>query len=627
MIKVFLDIESYYDWDVSLTRLSPLEYILHPKFHVLATSVAIEHEDPMFLPQDEVTTFLAGMKQPYCVITHNALFDACVLSYHYNIHPTGLLDTLGMSRALISHLTPQGKVSLAMVLKHLGLTEKGRTIDKMRGKAWLDLQRNPELMMEFVGYALNDVVGCRDIFYKLRPLFPPAEAMIMDRVIRMTTRPMFRVNVAGLLDYADELLFAKRDLLARVGYNVEVLRSNQQFAEVLRSLGVEPPVKISAVTDKETLAMAKSDDEFMALTEHPNPAVQAVMAARLGVKTTIEETRAARFAAIGNAALIRWGEALMPAPLKYSGAHTHRLSGDWKLNMQNLGSRKNRTLRSCLLAPFGYTIISVDAKQIEARLTAWLAKQWDLVKAFKDKIDVYSEFAKEIFNVEQASRLQRFVGKTCILGLGFGMGDYKLLWTLKLQAYEQGYDPNEFTLESCIDWVQAYRRKYLKITYYRELLNHLIERMASGTADGELIGPCRIEGQEVVMPGGLRLYYNDLAVDAHGDWRYTSGGKRVKMYGGRLLENVVQALDRQHVMDTMIRTEFRIHRELGIDGRAALNEHDSNVYIVPDKYVEAAVRIAWEEMARTPAWGKYLYLGAEVKIGKDFGNLEELQIT
>jgi DNA polymerase bacteriophage-type len=127
----------------------------------------------------------------------------------------------------------------------------------------------------------------------------------------------------------------------------------------------------------------------------------------------------------------------LPIPLKYYGAHTGRWAGSDKVNFQNLPSRdkKKKTLKNAVIAPEGYMVINCDSSQIEARVLAWLAGQDDVVKAFAEGRDVYSEFATKIYKkpISKANPIERFVGKTCILGLGYGTGALKLQHTLKTQ--------------------------------------------------------------------------------------------------------------------------------------------------------------------------------------------------
>jgi DNA polymerase len=556
MLRIFGDFESFYDRVYSLKKMSPVEYILDPRWETLACSVAIDQEPPMLLPQDEIAKFLKDIKQPYCFISHNALFDACVLAYRYGIHPPALHCTLSLARATIYHQIPNGRLSLANVLKHLGLGEKGDFIHQMVGKRWADLVADPGLMMLFVAYAHNDSTGCRDIFFKLRQYFPNQEAIVMDRVIRMATQPVLQVDASGLEIYRDEVRMKKTVLLSRVSLtDPDSLASAPKFAAMLQAFGVEPPMKISPSDSKKlTYAFAKTDQAFTDLLEHEDPMVQALVAARLGIKSTIEETRSTRFISIALATNANLGSPYMPVPLKYSGAHTHRYSGDWLLNMQNLSARKSNAIRRCLYAPAGYTIVAVDAAQIEARIVAWLAEQTDLLDMYIMGEDTYKAFAADIFGIPltQVSKVHRFVGKTCILGLGFGMSARKLFFTIRTLAREQGIDLGfELTLAMCEGWVFTYRRKFFYIQQLWIDLNNLVARMSEGVGQGYNIGPCEVDGTTIILPSGLRLFYDNLRgqiKDGRFEFVYDQAQFEKRLYGAKLLENIVQALDRQHVV-------------------------------------------------------------------------------
>lgn len=626
-MRIFLDFETYYErGGYTLATLSPVEYILHPQWETLACAVAVERETPFLLPQDQIKDFLADIKTPYSVITHNALFDACVLAYHYDIHPDALFCTLSMARAVLYHEIPNGRLSLKNVLKHLNLPEKTDFVQQqMSGVHWKDLVKDPNgMLMAFTGYAINDVEGCREIFWRLRKDFPVPEARVMDCVIKMATKPVLHIDPVALSDYRTLIQGRKRALLSNITLDdPTILSSNPKFADLLREYGVEPPMKASpANPDKQTYAFAKTDHAFTDLLEHESLEVQALVAARLGVKTTIEETRSTRLINIALCTHGFLGASFLPVPLKFSGAHTHRFSGDWRLNMQNLSARKSKEIRKCIVAPPGYTIVAVDASQIEARLVAWLAGQQDLLDQFRMGMDTYVAFASEIFGVEPTlvSKAQRAVGKECILGLGFGVGHAKLYRVIQLRMREQGH-VIAILPEDAEDYVQTYRRKFLQIRICWYGLQTLIERMARGQADGWEIGPCVVEGTTIMLPSGLKLFYDELHMDGR-DFFYKQAQFTKKLYGAKVLENVVQALDRQHVVEAGLRTEDRA-KALGIDGRLLLNIHDENVHCVPDDEALTLASIALEEMQRNSAWSTGLPLAAEVKMGKNFGELEE----
>jgi DNA polymerase len=397
-------------------------------------------------------------------------------------------------------------------------------------------------------------------------------------------------------------------------------------------------MKTSPITGKQTYAFAKNDRKFVELLEHEDIEVQALMAARLGVKSTIEETRAQRYWNIALATQNTFMQPLFPCPLKYSGAHTHRFSGDWKLNVQNLGSRKGTRLRECLEAPMDHVILAVDASQIEARLVAWIAQQESLLELFANREDVYSAFASKIHKrpiTKRDNPIERFNGKTCVLGLGFGMGEAKLYDKLTFDAKEAGYDV-EYNRADVGDYVRTYRTEYSNIKRLWYWCDGILWDMVNGdtlkSGYDKRIGPCRIEGTTVILPSGLKLYYEGLVREQDEFW-FTYGGRRKKIYGGKMTENVVQALDRQHTLEAAVRTELRAKSE-GIDGRITHQVHDENLYVILRAQWRRLAQIAMEEMRRPCEWATpessgmsiALPLDAEVKVGENYGNLREIKM-
>jgi DNA polymerase len=131
--------------------------------------------------------------------------------------------------------------------------------------------------------------------------FPASEIAVMDTVLRACVKPAFVPNKLLLAEHLFATLQDKETLLQRTGLSTrDDLMSNDKFAAALERFGVTPPRKISPVTGKETWAFAKTDPEFLDLEEHEDPRVQIMVAARLGVKSTIEETRTQRLLNVAN---------------------------------------------------------------------------------------------------------------------------------------------------------------------------------------------------------------------------------------------------------------------------------------------------------------------------------------
>jgi DNA polymerase len=396
----------------------------------------------------------------------------------------------------------------------------------------------------------------------------------------------------------------KAKLLKDADINLEDVMSNPKFAQILSTLDVVPPTKTSPTTGKQTYAFAKTDQGLQDLLEHPDLRVQAVVAARLGVKTTIEESRTERFIGIGK-------RGLLPVPLKYYAAHTGRWGGSDKLNMQNLPSRGNASaLKKSLRAPAGHVIISCDSSQIEARTLAWLAGQEDLVKAFANGEDVYKIMASKIFQkpVTEITKEERFFGKTVILGCGYGMGHDKFHHMLSLNK------DTKVSLGEAERIIQVYRGYNPNIVRLWKLADRAIHYMATSTGwrfgRGDLL---EVGNKYVILPNTMKIEYHDLRSSPSEGWMYsTLREKNVKLYGGKLVENVVQALARIIVGEQMLRIAKKY--------RPVLTVHDAVSIIVPEQESIEAMAYVQECMRWVPSWANGLPVDCEIGCGPTYAD-------
>jgi DNA polymerase len=312
------------------------------------------------------------------------------------------------------------------MVERYGLGAKGTEVVAALGKRRADF--SDEELARYGDYCINDVELTHRLFGEMGKDFPKQELRVIDQTLRMFTEPTLKLNLDMLEQHLVDIKKTKEDLLASTGVDKTELMSNEKFAELLRSFGVEPPMKTSPATGNPAYAFAKTDEDFKALAEHDDVRVQALVAARLGTKSTLEETRTQRFIDIAK-------RGSLPVPIRYYAAHTGRFGGDDKINMQNLPSRgtNGNKLKKAIIAPEGYTIIDADSAQIEARVLAWLAEQEDLVVAFAEGKDVYKKMASAIYGKPEyeINKEERFVGKTTILGAGYGMGAVKFQAQLK----------------------------------------------------------------------------------------------------------------------------------------------------------------------------------------------------
>jgi DNA polymerase len=434
------------------------------------------------------------------------------------------------------------------------------------------------------------------------------EYKLIDLTIRMFTEPSLELDKRVLLVHLEQVKKLKEDLLSAIGMAKEELMSNDKFAEVLKAYGVVPPRKISPTTGKETWAFAKTDEEFKALAEHPLATVQALVAARLGSKSTLEETRTERFIGIANRGKI-------PIPLRYYAAHTGRWGGDDKVNLQNLP--RNSVLKHAILAPEGYLMVDADSSQIEARTLAWLAEQNDLVDAFDRGEDVYKIMASSIYNkpVDEITKPERFMGKTTILGAGYGMG------SVKFQA-QLLRDNVVLTAEETKRIIDVYRSTYEWIPLlWRQAGVALEAILADQTAPLGRKGVLVVEGRKgIKLPNGMYIKYPNLRkqTNENGKEEFVYDTKRGKatipnrIYGGKVVENVCQALARIAIGEQMLQVAKKY--------KVVMTVHDAIACIVPKDEVETAVEYVEMCMRMRPKWGMELPLNCESGYGKTYGD-------
>jgi DNA polymerase len=109
------------------------------------------------------------------------------------------------------------------------------------------------------------------------------------------------------------------------------------------------------------------------------------------------------------------------------------------------------------------------------------------------------------------------------------------------------------------------------------------------------------------------MYYNDLTHE-NDEWWYRFGNEWRKLFGGKLTENIVQALARIVVIDNML----TIRKELGL--QPVLQVHDELDYVVPEAHADEYAAAIGEIMAVPPTWAGGLPVAAVVNYGPPFGD-------
>jgi DNA polymerase len=605
MKLITLDFETYYTTkDLGFKTQTTEEYVRDPRFEVIGVAVKVNDEPTQWCSDslEEIDLWLHQFDwDNSMVVAHNAMFDMAILNWHFDIRPKAIADTLSMARAINGIEVGNSLKKLAV---HYELGVKGEEVLQAVNLRRRDFTE--EQLAAYGMYCINDVDLTYDLFLTLLPMFQRVELKLIDLTIRMFTEPALRLDETLLQQHLVEVKERKRELLDECGANIEDLMSNQKFAEVLRGLGVEPPMKISLTTGKEALALAKSDEGFKALAEHPDERVQTLVAARLGNKTTLEETRTERLIGIA-------GRGLIPVPLSYYAAHTGRWGGSDKINFQNFPSRGDNAgkLKKAILAPEGHVIIDCDSAQIEARVLAWFAQQDDLVEAFRNGEDVYKIMAGAIYRktVDEVTKDERFIGKTTILGSGYGMGAQKFQGQLKTFG-------TEVTLEEAKRIVDTYRGTYPKIPTLWTQGSAAVDAMSKKRTAKWGNGCISIGAEGILMPNGLYQRYPNLRKvrdkDGKDQYIYDSRKGAVKLYGGKLTENICQGLARCIIGEQLI----KISRKY----RVVLTVHDAVACVAPKEEAQEAMAYVMECMRFVPSWAEGIPLNCEAGIGESYGD-------
>jgi len=613
---ITLDFETYYDKKFSLRKLTTEEYIRSLDFEVIGVGIKVNNGPTEWASGDheQMKEYLDGFDwENSSLLCHNTMFDGAILNWIYDIRPRAYLDTLCIARAL--HGVEAGGSLKALAIRY-GIGEKGTAVaDAIGVHRWEFTDEELDL---YGDYCINDVELTYDLFGLMGNTFPRTELKIIDLTLKMFIEPIIELDVPLLEEHLEDTKKLKEQLLDDVGVTKKDLMSNAKFAGLLENLGVMVPMKVSPTTGKSTFAFAKTDQGFIDLLDHEDVMVHMLAHARLGNKSTLEETRTQRFISIAGRG--EQGKAWLPVPIKYYAAHTGRFGGDDKINLQNLPSRgvNGKKLKRSMIAPHGHVIIDCDSSQIEARVLAWLAEQDDLVQAFADGEDVYKQMAAIIYAVavEDVTKEQRFVGKTTILGAGYGMGAIRFVDQLKTFGFEMDIGEARRV-------IKVYRETYFHIVRLWSDAGFTIKNLVDGNAaeigrEGVLkVCP---ELSAIELPSGLLMRYDELKCNPveveneRPEYTYKTRKGRTRIYGGKLIENVCQAIARCIIAEQMLKISKRY--------KVVLTVHDSVACcVLAEQEVEA--RAYMEECMRwLPVWAKGLPIDCESGTGKAYGDCE-----
>ena len=639
---LYIDFETFFSEDYSLTKkdMTYLKFIKHQFFKIQSAAVRIGNgKTHYFRTAEEIRDYIeeALIENPDLVlVAQQAFFDGGIVRYHFGLEFKYCIDLPSLSRAVWPNAMFHNLNAIGERL-YPGDKSKQKSDDIAFTKGvynWTDLihERNEryniqdtDLLAEFVQYFVNggfphDVLLQQSIVNMMyfKPSFH-ADVPLLTKA-RNDAEKRQEEAVQAAIKFLQEnarvnkhfwVTMADRDKTkypTQKAYNEiyrrtfgmppmkdkselrKVLTSNDKFAYLLEK-GFDIPVPLKQGSSKidpdaMTYALGKNDVEFQAMmTAHRDLAV--VWTGRMESKSNQEKTRATTFLEYADLC-----DGFIPVPLRNSAAHTHRLGGTESINMQNLGRKS--PCRPALTGGGVHAINATDSSNIESRVSAWFCGHEEKLDLFRRGGDPYNETATVIFGypVDRKSKtvdhsMQGAVGKATDLGCGYQMGadrfrDY-------LNAGPLGMDP--IFLEDIPELakypnpykyvIDKYRRANYPIKDMWDTLQSTIFDMARKSCDYEL-GPLLVRHERIWLPSGLSLHYPGLHKTKEGNWAYESrDGGLSFLFGGKLLENIIQALSQIIILRQMVWISCYLELVYGDEARTALQVHDEVVSAFP----------------------------------------------
>lgn len=299
--------------------------------------------------------------------------------------------------------------------------------------------------------------------------------------------------------------------------------------------------------------------------------------------------------------------------LSYCGAHTTRWSGGDRCNWQNFP--RDGDLGAAIQAPPGWMLVVVDASQIEARICNMLAGQNDVIEKFRKGEDIYLNTASLFygFPVTKDNPRERGTGKQLELSCQFGAGAE----TIKRTAARGTYGPPvQLTDEDAVRARNIYRSTHPGVVNLWQQGNKILRALLNDQIFAVKWHCLHVHHKRIYLPNmapliydGVQMCTNEITGEQY--WHMLHRGHHVRLYGAKLVENIVQALARLQVSQAWLRLQ-----KAGI--HMVSMEHDKLIACVPEGEADEALCLMQQEMCREPDWLPGLPLASEGYISHTF---------
>lgn len=680
-----VDFETYYDREYSLSKMTMIEYIMDGRFQPIMMSYAINDEPVQnVIGYPNIKRILDSIDWNNTVLNaQNTAFDATIIRARFGHTARYYTDTMAMARVTAAHVFEGASLAaIAKVLQANGVhvPPKGKEVESALGmhlynaysgtpyiakKATTEpdeMQRGLTLLMSYVEYCNNDVHLAREAFKYFTKMITPDEMQYGDMILKCYIEPSLYLDLP-IIEEEIARIHERDEQRARYvadqyfnGNQAElrsVCRSVPKFTEFLQGLGGKLEHEIDEDTDYSFIIPSKYSEKkgrvepcysktFPPVIEMCDriDEIGDIFRTKLAMSSSIELSRAERFRAI---AKIGCGFGM---PYVVSGAHTHRLGGADKLNVQNLSSGRkegqSNALKRSISAPPGHKVVVFDSSQIELRTGSYIAGDHATLNLFVAGKDPYSQQAALIYGgnpdeikklaksgVEPYASIQRPAGKASLLSNIYGTGAVGFMNYAKLMGVNM-------TLEEAQHIVKVYRETHPEVVATWNACEVALRGMIAG-ASGYFGGPdgklfyydgarmnhgVRMPG--IRLPDGNWLNYHCLSMrereypDGSTKMNYAYRGLKegriqwIFTYAARIFENCNQAL----AFAVMKYQALLINQRYKI----VLNTHDEWGIVVKDDEVENAKEYMQWCMRQVPEWAKGLPVDCEGDAAVHYGD-------
>ena len=623
---VTLDFETYWDQEYTLSKQEwpTVRFVTSDKFE--ATGLGVYDGTALqFFPPDKIEKLLKALQEIYgshlenCVVViQNAFFDALILHEHYNIRPKYILDT----KQIASFLEARKSHALRDMAEEYGLKPKG-DIKWSKGLHWDDMST---IQRSDLGeYCNGDVDITTQLFQKMLPLVtnPELELPLMNHTTQLFLQKNFKFDFMLAMELKGKMEKQADKIAKGLGHTRAIISGNKTFL-VLMQEALPPGERVPMKQGKKQMipAFAKDDEGMKALINHSDDRVRKLAEARQAVKSwPLHVKRVHNMIQQAKAS-----NGYFRVPLKYAGAHTIRWSGCEGVNCQNFGAKADpliNQVRNLLLADDDKVLVMGDSGAIEARGMAWIAGQTDLVEAFAEGRDVYSEFASMLLGrpvrkpetydpgpVAKILGADRNYGKAYVLGSIYGMGPARTLVEMrKIPALAEKIKRGEIDINTCKRGTKFFRQTYSMIPKFWGDVEKAFKVVTKYSDQVRTVGSLVFYSKSSMvflrLPSGRELRYPHCTIrraDSSIRWKYGH------LWGGSITENIVQSMCRDLLGFWILECE-----KAGLP--VVIHVHDDLTTMVPRIMANSAQETVERIMLTKPAWASGLPLAVESHTG------------